>query len=841
MPTITTNAATNIDETSATLNGEITDLGIYASVDAHFEYRQVDGDGEPLIISAEQEAMVDYLIANVSSSHRGQPFSPPATVSTTNANHLLTWQMDGSGSGTWGTKGSPDHNGIGGWSKDFNDRIYSRDWDGSEQITKSWRSGTTTNENGTSTLDNDGTTVPIQFLAAVYGEYGGTAYQDSGWKAIQMIIAMQHNNGSFMESYPAMLESASSQYPNQGIINDEVHYNVMQMYRKILNNVYPFDNDFFTTAQKAEIQESYDKALDFLIQAQIQNNLGKRQMWAGNYTAETYTPGWNRHFEPPSNMGLESMMLIFMLLDHTPMTDEIKRAIYYSSLFVYENVLEDTAYRNDTVPYFYSSSGDTTWYRFYELETNTGIFAEDWTIYYDLGDLSSGQRTSYTWGTTLNLALYNTSKTYIDTNGIPAEPTGEWIATPTQTISSTGVVTENITGLDPNTEYEFKLVVNGIDGNILTFTTTTTDSVITDAIKLTIQSSKIDATLTDFPVYVDLSAMPQAFWDTLGTDTIAVYADDETTKLDRELVSIDTINKTGELWFRAPSISSTVDTIFYIKFVESEANSTNVWNNDYQAVYHLQETSSTEANHYKDSTSNARHGTGGPDATYFPEPPTQIDGTIGKGSRTNGVDEGMATANTELSGSAYAASSVRAWVRRQADSQSSRSAVFGKVRTDGNAYELGIRLNTSNYLQIENNSGGHFRYVQSSNILNNNTWVLVHGRFSAPGTLQIFENGVYIGESPSYNEGITVSNTPIGIGGIMAFTVNDTNRRFNGDVDEARLALTSWTDAWIKAEYENEANFATFMSIEYESAIGVPILTVAQEVQNIKLTWTYPE
>jgi len=83
---------------------------------------------------------------------------------------------------------------------------------------------------------------------------------------------------------------------------------------------------------------------------------------------------------------------------------------------------------------------------------------------------------------------------------------------------------------------------------------------------LTIQSSEVPATLTDFPVYVDLSDMPTDFWNTVtnGGGDIRVFQSDGTTECAREVVSCDTATDTGELHFLANSVSSSVDTVFKI-------------------------------------------------------------------------------------------------------------------------------------------------------------------------------------------------------------------------------------------------------------------------------------
>ena len=353
-------------------------------------------------------------------------------------------------------------------------------------------------------------------------------------------------------------------------------------------------------------------------------------------------------------------------------------------------------------------------------------------------------------------------------------------------------------------------------------------------IELRINPTHIDSELVNFPVYVDLAEMPASFWSGLGDETVAVY-DAGLTKLDRELVWIDKVGQAGELWFRAPSISSTVETVFHLVPVESESNTAGVWKSSYQTVMHLNEGSSTTADHYKDSTVNVRHGTGGPDATNHPNAPQSITGIHGNAVRTNGVDELMATGdfNFGAGGGGSSELTIRAWVRRQATAQSSRSVIVGKRASYEATSHVGIRLNTSNQLQGEMEIGG-WTAVTSPNTLPLDTWVLAHARYQINGMLEIFENGVSVATIGPLSNAVTDYTTPLSIGGFFYNTAADDNRRFHGDVDEMRLSTEYLSNAWIKAEYQNEANFTSFMTASAAS----PDIPTVETVSATNITET---
>ncbi|MCK5017617.1 MAG: hypothetical protein KAS32_11175, partial [Candidatus Peribacteraceae bacterium] len=115
--------------------------------------------------------------------------------------------------------------------------------------------------------------------------------------------------------------------------------------------------------------------------------------------------------------------------------------------------------------------------------------------------------------------------------------------------------------------------------------------------KIEIDSSKVTATQSSFPVYVDLSDMGSNFFDNAKADgcDIRIVESDDTTETAFELVSYATTTSTGELHFMADSLSSSATTTFYMYYGNSGAScyavdatygSQNVWS-DYDAVYHL--------------------------------------------------------------------------------------------------------------------------------------------------------------------------------------------------------------------------------------------------------------
>ena len=92
--------------------------------------------------------------------------------------------------------------------------------------------------------------------------------------------------------------------------------------------------------------------------------------------------------------------------------------------------------------------------------------------------------------------------------------------------------------------------------------------------QITVQNSQVDANVSNFPVYVDLADLGANFFTNVNADggDIRVTNSDGLTEMPREVVDVNTGAQTGELHFRADSLSSSSPTSFYIYYGNSGAS-----------------------------------------------------------------------------------------------------------------------------------------------------------------------------------------------------------------------------------------------------------------------------
>ena len=337
-----------------------------------------------------------------------------------------------------------------------------------------------------------------------------------------------------------------------------------------------------------------------------------------------------------------------------------------------------------------------------------------------------------------------------------------------------------------------------------------------------IDHTKVDATLTDFPVLIsiaDTDLKNKAQDD--GDDILFVNADN-TIKLDHEIEYFS--GSTGELqaWVSIPSLSSTENTTIYMYYGNSECgnqqNATGVWDSNYKMVQHLDETTGT---HY-DSTSNDNDGTQSGGVTQ--DATGQIDGA----DEFDGTNDYVDCGNT-IVGNGEA--TFEAWVKPEHYGQ-----VVGESYTGSGSHNypwLQILFSTGGpkptdnlRFQYRDDTGtAHQAIAYTTDSTPLGQWYHIAGVKTAT-KLELYVNGVFKGEA-----------TPTGGWG----TYNDVDKLliasqcrhggivviFNGTVDEVRISATARSGDWIKTEYNNQNEPSTFYTVGDEQN-GNPVQPVPE-------------
>lgn len=325
--------------------------------------------------------------------------------------------------------------------------------------------------------------------------------------------------------------------------------------------------------------------------------------------------------------------------------------------------------------------------------------------------------------------------------------------------------------------------------------------------------------LTDFPVLVKLDTSRITYGDVGKVDgTDLRFVDSDTlAELDYEIEKWDSAGN-SYIWVKVPQIdaSSSGDSIwmFYGNAGASDGQDvTNVWSNNYQAVYHFNETTgsyldSTANNHDSDVvsvTSRAASKFGNavlfdgvddyitiPDSTGFDITNWTITSWINK----NGT--GIA-ANTGSGGDFF----YPLVTKGMAEAESDAADITFMTGIDSDYNKMGV--------DFENNTGGGNNPLpvtpaSQGTTVSNGTWYQYDARVDTTGnTLKVYMNGVEdssrtITDTPNQANSVKVA---IGAGskttGIPALPAD--RGAFNGYVDEVIISRVTRSAAWIKASY----------------------------------------
>ena len=294
----------------------------------------------------------------------------------TQATYAVTWQLDN-----------------GGWDKDYSLHV-TRAWNGSEsKITEGW----TSKGKDLGTIDNDATYSEMRLIALAYklstDQAQKQTFLDSFNKAFAFLQNLQYPTGGFAQVYPRR-----NNYSDNVTYNDNAMVSVLKLLQDITKQNYPFDQGGIVDASTQQLAETMlQKGVDYILASQITVD-GTKTAWCAQHHPTTYAPVSARKYEHPSISGSESVEIakfLLTLIDNAEAQSAAKDAIAYLDSVK----LENTLYDDEVAPYLIEEQGATTWYRFYEIGTNKGIFSNKSTgeIYYDITQLSDDDRTSYSW------------------------------------------------------------------------------------------------------------------------------------------------------------------------------------------------------------------------------------------------------------------------------------------------------------------------------------------------------------------------------------------------------------------------------------------------------------
>jgi len=373
------------------------------------------------------------------------------------------------------------------------------------------------------------------------------------------------------------------------------------------------------------------------------------------------------------------------------------------------------------------------------------------------------------------------------------------------------------------------------------------DSSWSNRLAVTVDYTKVNADLTDFPVYLDLGQIGSGhgFWTNVQTDgdDIRITKSDETTEVPVEIVSIDTTGKTGEVHFLADgTLSSTVDTVYYVYYGNGGASRPAVsatYGRDavwaaYDAVWHLGESSGSAV----DSTGNGNTG------TFNGNLPNETAVQLGDGQDADGTGD-YVDVGTLAGWHTSTSRTFQAWL--EYTDTSGWVSIFGYI-VSGVSDDIDIDLNRNTsggvlagsprvyYADDDGNTNGFAAESAGLHTGGPHLFVLTHNGSDIKPVMYVDGAAetvtAYDGTTFGQLSNIQNYSTPNDSYYLGARNLNNgtANREYTGAFEEVRLRSDKISAGWAATEYNNQNAPSTFYAIGAEedapSAGGVSSLII---------------
>ena len=287
---------------------------------------------------------------------------------------------------------------------------------------------------------------------------------------------------------------------------------------------------------------------------------------------------------------------------------------------------------------------------------------------------------------------------------------------------------------------------------------------------------------------------------------IIFTASDGVTLLDFQLEAYDATTGNYVAWVKIPSLSTTINTSIYMYYgnsaIATDQSTASVWSG-YHGVWHFQNNSVADVS--PNAYSSTNNGTTN-QATAF----------INNGRALNGtqwIELGSAFPNLNTN------FSISAWINTTNRGTAGQRIFCDDVsNTGGFGFSLGDAGGANNGILRFFSRGSTNVILDSPNgaISANNTWFYVTAVADITNNIRrLFVNGVQVSSIASVGWGTDAGNSSIG--GETA--AGETGNRFNGQMDEVRVANTALSADWILTEYNNQNSPSTFYTISAEPKV----------------------
>ena len=317
-----------------------------------------------------------------------------------------------------------------------------------------------------------------------------------------------------------------------------------------------------------------------------------------------------------------------------------------------------------------------------------------------------------------------------------------------------------------------------------------------------IDHNKIDGNLNNFPILINIESDSDLINYSKENGSDIIFTTENNIKLKREIEDFNSTSGKLAVWIKVPELNNIENTVLYMYFGNknySEINSTNVWDENYIAVWHKNDYNNTTIS---DSTYNNNIG-----IKKEINGPIEINGKIGKAQNYDGINDYIIVGENENLG-LNDELSIFTWV------------YVPESIPDGTRIGNIIgKYPTIPHFNIEGYTYGKFRIYWNQGELN-----FYSSGFDMRGAWHYlgFTRDLNTNKTKMYIDGIfhTSASAGTNINIIWPLKIGDDFRNgtnpaipFHGIIDELRISNIARSQEWIKTQYNNQNDPNKFYNI----------------------------
>lgn len=332
-------------------------------------------------------------------------------------------------------------------------------------------------------------------------------------------------------------------------------------------------------------------------------------------------------------------------------------------------------------------------------------------------------------------------------------------------------------------------------------------------LSVSVESDNFSTDFTDFTILVDGTNFGADFWANVNADgsDIRFTAADGITEIGVEVVTIDTVAETMQLYVNVPNISAAVDTQLYAYFDNAAAadDALSAFNSTYSGVWSFEDANPGTTVTDSSQSANTGFGGGGMGAGNV------VAGQVGNALDFNNA-EYVAVENSYSGTGTVGSVSVSAWINTSYAGTGynenwsivdfDRSEFFN-VFIDGATGQLSFSTRAGS---INDFSGGP--------AINDGVWYQVTAVYDGTDKI-LYVDGVEVARSvnPHGGSALGTANTRYGIigDGSEASSIDGArnNMYYDGQIDELKVYDGALSAAEIAQEYQNYNNVSSYLNV----------------------------